>query len=57
LMPLAREAGHSDLSKIDPENTTEKNFGHWLRLASLRICTAGFTTTFDEKQMNIHVVE
>jgi hypothetical protein len=57
LMPLAREAGHNDLSKIDPENTTEKNFGHWLRLASLRICAAGYTTTFDEKQMNIHAVE
>ena len=57
LMPLAREAGYGDLSKIDPENTTEKNFGHWLRLASLRICTAGFTTTFDEKQMNVHVLE
>jgi hypothetical protein len=57
LMPLAREAGHIDLSSIDPDNTTEKNFGHWMRLASLRLCTSGFNTTFDEQQMNVVVVE
>jgi len=57
LMPLAREAGHNDLTVIDPDNTTEKNFGHWIRLANLRLCTAGFNTTFDEQQMNVIVVE
>jgi hypothetical protein len=57
LMPLAREAGHQDLAVIDPDNTKEKNFGHWIRLASLRLCTAGFNTTFDEQQMNVIVVE
>lgn len=57
LMPLANQAGYSDLSTIDPDNITEKRFGHWLRLASLRMCTAGFNTTFDERRMNIIVLE
>ena len=57
LMPLAREAGHHDLTTIDPEDTTEKNFGHWIRLASVRLCTSGYNTTFDEQQMNVTAVQ
>jgi hypothetical protein len=57
LLPLARAAGYDDLSMIDPDNTTEKHFGHWVRLASMRLCTAGFLTTFDEQQMNVLVVD
>jgi hypothetical protein len=57
LMPLARDGGYTELTRIDPDNTTEKNFGHWLRIASLRLCTAGFDSTFDEQQMNVIVVE
>ncbi len=55
LLPLAREAGYTDLSTIDPDVTLEKHFGHWLRIASLRLCTAGFITTYDEQQMNVYV--
>ncbi|HEX7475259.1 MAG TPA: DUF362 domain-containing protein [Dehalococcoidales bacterium] len=57
LMPLAREAGHKELASIDPDNTADKTFGKWLRLAMGELNKAGFQTTVDEKRMNIFVVE
>ncbi|HSW57663.1 MAG TPA: DUF362 domain-containing protein [Dehalococcoidales bacterium] len=57
LMPLASEAGYADLSTINPDHSEEKRFGHWLRLASTRMGAGGFTTTFDERQMNVIAVD
>ncbi|HEX7474719.1 MAG TPA: hypothetical protein VF318_02045, partial [Dehalococcoidales bacterium] len=57
LMPLAREAGHKELASIDPDNTVDRTFGKWLRLAMGELNNAGFQTTVDEKRMNIFVVE
>ncbi len=53
LMPLAREAGHKDLSSIDPDNVRDKTFGNWLRLAMNELNAAGHAVTVDESRMNV----
>jgi hypothetical protein len=57
LMPAAREKGFADLAKIDPDNTEEKSFGQWLRLAMGKIKEAGYNVTIDKSHINIYVSE
>src|ERR1035437_3199837 len=57
LMRLARENGIGDLSVIDPDNTAEKSFGKWLKLAMAEMKQAGYKVTTDESCMNVYVAE
>ncbi len=54
LMQAARLKGHSDLSKIDPDNTEEGSFGNWLRLSAEELADAGHRFTLDEERMNVY---
>jgi uncharacterized protein (DUF362 family) len=57
LMKVAAEAGHQDLSTIDPDFSQGNSFGAWLRLASQEIKSAGKQATYDPEQMNVYVTE
>jgi hypothetical protein len=54
LMQAARLKGHSDLSKIDPDNTEEGSFGSWLKLSAKELEDAGHRFTLDEERMNVY---
>jgi hypothetical protein len=56
LMQAARLKGHSDLSKIDPDNPEDGSFGGWLRLSAKELADAGHRFTLDEDRMNIHTL-
>ena len=56
LMQAARLKGHSDLSKIDPDNREEGSFGGWLRLSAKELSDAGHRFTLDEERMNIYTL-
>ena len=54
LMQAARLKGHSDLSKIDPDNTEEGSFGSWLKLSAEELADVGHRFTLDEEKMNVY---
>lgn len=54
LVPAARHLGLSAVSSIDPDNTTPRSFGHWLRLSMEEIKRAGYQATVDEASMNVY---
>jgi hypothetical protein len=56
LMNAAREAGHTDLSPIDIDNTAgEKCAGRWLRLAAEEFKKAGYPFNMDASHMNVFI--
>jgi len=55
LLQASQSEGHSNVASIDPDNTTPRSFGHWLRLSMQEISRAGFQATADEAHMNIYV--
>ena len=57
LMPTAKSLGYSDLSSMDPENQSQKQFGSWLRLSMMELRNAGYPVTIDRNAMNVYFVE
>ncbi len=57
LMKLAAEAGHTDLTTLDPEYRQGNSFGAWLKLACEEINLGGKDATLDPLQMNVFVAE
>jgi uncharacterized protein (DUF362 family) len=57
LMPAASAKGHSDLSSMDPDNTSPGYFGDWLRRSMEEILEAGYPSTLDEDRINVYVAQ
>ena len=57
LMPTAKSLGYSDLSSMDPENTSRGKFGCWLRLSMMELQQAGYPVTIDKNAMHVYFVE
>jgi hypothetical protein len=57
LMPTARSLGYTDVSSIDPENTSQGKFGYWLRLSMRELRLSGFNTTIDKDAINVYFIE
>ncbi len=57
LMPTATSLGYSDLSSMDPDNTSRGEFGSWLRLSMMELRRAGYPVTIDRNAMNVYSVE
>lgn len=57
LMPTAESLGYSDLSSMDPENTSRGKFGAWLRLSMTELRDAGYPVTIDRNAMNVYSIE
>ena len=56
LMKVAKLKGYSDLSSMDPDNTSSGSFGNWLTLSMNEIIRAGYQSTVDEDHMNVYVI-
>ena len=56
LIRTANLKGTSDTGTMDPDNSADGSFGHWLELSMQEILAAGCEVTRNEDQMNIHVI-
>jgi hypothetical protein len=57
LLPAAKQLGYSDLSSMNPDNTTPGSFGTWLGLSMDEIHRAGYQATMSETDMNVFVAQ
>ena len=57
LLQTSHRKGYSNVTSIDPDNTTSPSFGQWLRLSMPEISKAGYQTTVDEAHMNVYVFQ
>lgn len=55
LLQVARNAGYTDLSSMDPDNISTGSFGQWLRLSMQELNQAGCQATVDEARMNVYI--
>lgn len=55
LLEVAKIKGYSDVSSMDPDNTRNGSFGHWLRLSMEELKRAGYQVTVDEDYINVYV--
>lgn len=56
LMQAASKLGYRDLSSMDPDNTSQRSFGSWLRLSMEELLRAGIFSTVDEDRIAVYVV-
>jgi hypothetical protein len=56
LMQAASKLGYRDLSSMDPDNTSPRSFGSWLRLSMEELLRAGIFSTVDEDRIAVYVV-
>jgi hypothetical protein len=54
-MQTARQQGHGDLSKFDPDNDDSESHGRWLRLSAEVLMEAGHIAVLDEDKMNVYI--
>ncbi len=57
LMQAASKLGYRDLSSMDPDNTSQRSFGSWLRLSMEELLRSGIFSTVDEDRIAVHVFE
>jgi uncharacterized protein (DUF362 family) len=55
LMQTARQQGHGDLSKFDPDNDDSESHGRWLRLSAEVLREAEHIAVLDEDKMNVYI--
>ena len=55
LLQIAQNTGYTDTSSIDPDNTSTRAFGQWLRLSMEELNRDGYQATVDESRMNVYV--
>ncbi len=55
LLQTARKNGYTDISSMDPNNTSSGSFASWLRYSMQEIIKAGFQATIYESKMTIHM--
>jgi uncharacterized protein (DUF362 family) len=55
LIPTAEKLGYGSTSQLDPDNTKNGSFGHWLRLSMQELQRGGYEPTMDTSKVNISV--
>jgi len=55
LCETAKNVNNEHPTFIDPDDTVEKSFGSWLRLASGELSAAGFNVNYDPAHINVRV--
>jgi hypothetical protein len=55
LLQVAQNAGHTGISRMDPDNVSTRSFGQWLRLSMEELNRAGYQAAVDEARMNVYV--
>jgi hypothetical protein len=56
LLKLYRDVHGRTHDSMNPENTRRGSFGNWLRLSMNELNEAGYHTTMNVEQMNIHTI-